>query len=842
MNKSILKVFISVILVLSLIPVNTVFATELMTKNIVNDTGSKITGELQEILDSLPDSSQDEIPVWVWLTDIDMLELEKNIEEQTGLTQQELNIAKMSINNDISTSNINSGARANNITSVSDNSISLFESTKMQKEELAKNTELYLSTKKSLACSRYNIENSAKISKLGIEEDKIDFFSELTPSFIAFLTKYEIEETVKSDDVLEIGYFSEYDEEYIEEPFQTDSQSRSTSISDISSPDISNLHLGIKEDIRYDQAMQEYDVTGDGIKVLHIDHDFVRNDYDNFNFIPFPNKIKNIKEGSIYSVTDVANIPSKKSNHANHCVAYLQTFAKDVNIFSVPIPSYYYSNNMPNINPYDDVEYAITDIGIDLIDASCNQSSYSYSNSFASKWHDAIVYKYNIPIIASAGNGINSFPKPIAPANGYNSIAVGVYFCDTNKMLDNYTYNPINETDRVAYKPDLVVAMDNYNGAFGATSCGAPVVSGIVAMMMELEPSLKGNPEIVKAILMASCQEKAVRSNADATSGIAQEMMEDGLTLKQGAGKVDVFRALRIISCGTYGYDILQPERNGLVSERLYLNSEVSSNNVIYPLNVSSVWLRRNIKNSNQQSGDAITLGDYYELNLRASYTNQDQNEVKISEVNNAAKQMIYYPNPVLDKEYDVRIYWDSTNVNDRGIALYGYAYSVGDLDKVLEELELIGHTAIGQTLSVNAYTADAALAEMAPLSYEWYSSTDGESWQIISGATSSTFTVTNNELNKYVKCNISQNYLQGFEIETITDTYVVQYGDVNLDGTVSVFDATVIRLYLDNQITLTKEQMLAADVNGDGEITDSDALEIQNYIAGLITSFPVEN
>lgn len=60
--------------------------------------------------------------------------------------------------------------------------------------------------------------------------------------------------------------------------------------------------------------------------------------------------------------------------------------------------------------------------------------------------------------------------------------------------------------------------------------------------------------------------------------------------------------------------------------------------------------------------------------------------------------------------------------------------------------------------------------------------------------------------------------------------------GDVNLDGTVSVADATAVQKYLASMAVFNSLQKKAANVNGDEVISISDATMIQKHIAGLLT------
>ena len=66
-----------------------------------------------------------------------------------------------------------------------------------------------------------------------------------------------------------------------------------------------------------------------------------------------------------------------------------------------------------------------------------------------------------------------------------------------------------------------------------------------------------------------------------------------------------------------------------------------------------------------------------------------------------------------------------------------------------------------------------------------------------------------------------------------MTDRIAANYktGDVNLDGTVSVVDTTLVQKAVINLETLSKVSSIKADVNGDGVIDIVDATLIQKII-----------
>jgi alpha-amylase len=63
-------------------------------------------------------------------------------------------------------------------------------------------------------------------------------------------------------------------------------------------------------------------------------------------------------------------------------------------------------------------------------------------------------------------------------------------------------------------------------------------------------------------------------------------------------------------------------------------------------------------------------------------------------------------------------------------------------------------------------------------------------------------------------------------------------YGDVNLDGSVSIKDATAVQKYIAYNNAFNEIQLKAANVNGDSAINVKDATMIQKYAAALIKSF----
>lgn len=77
------------------------------------------------------------------------------------------------------------------------------------------------------------------------------------------------------------------------------------------------------------------------------------------------------------------------------------------------------------------------------------------------------------------------------------------------------------------------------------------------------------------------------------------------------------------------------------------------------------------------------------------------------------------------------------------------------------------------------------------------------------------------------------------FEATGATEEPDFVLGDVNLNGKITIDDATLIQKYLAGMEDFDDTvQLLAADVDGNGKITIDDATIIQKYLAGLIAEF----
>lgn len=147
------------------------------------------------------------------------------------------------------------------------------------------------------------------------------------------------------------------------------------------------------------------------------------------------------------------------------------------------------------------------------------------------------------------------------------------------------------------------------------------------------------------------------------------------------------------------------------------------------------------------------------------------------------------------------------------GVTVSGTATSFGDnTDDVTIQLIKIGASEAAYEAIVKGNSATYSIAGVLPGTYTM----------------------------KVMKQNhVTREYTVTVESSNVTQNVkICLLGDVNMDGTISVIDATEGQKDIVNLISLNDYQNRLADVNNDGIVSIVDVTLIQKYIAGLISSF----
>lgn len=74
--------------------------------------------------------------------------------------------------------------------------------------------------------------------------------------------------------------------------------------------------------------------------------------------------------------------------------------------------------------------------------------------------------------------------------------------------------------------------------------------------------------------------------------------------------------------------------------------------------------------------------------------------------------------------------------------------------------------------------------------------------------------------------------FAESDDLEILPDSYDI--GDVDMDGKISIMDATELQMHLAMLIALSDKQLKYADTNFDGTLSIMDATGIQMHLAGI--------
>ncbi len=441
----------------------------------------------------------------------------------------------------------------------------------------------------------------------------------------------------------------------------------------------------------------------------------------------------------------------------------------------------------------------------------------------------------------------------VITATGYDD---GSTSNTSDDRMGGYSYLHSTGEKIGCFKPDL--AGPATIGDVIGTSISAPVVAGVITLMLELRPSLAAYPQAVKAILLASCQRKALKYVGDTD---AQETMDQGLTNKQGAGVVDAYLAICITGQGHYG---VREITGGIVSQTIRLRQPSYG---ATGMNISIAWLRENTASGSSHLLDTdVTAGTRHNLNLQVSYgSTQKSSSTAVS-----STEMVYL-SPLSSDTDDYTITVQKAS-EETATVRYGYAWCL-DNERFQGAFEYEGiyflkNKSSGQYLLLDSnwcaqhpfydtetqqwvirksgssylvHTASStqpgvlSRGSAIPSSYEYYSIVSSASNTLVSLVVnedgSASFLLGTNALgilnnsastgtpvswSTYSSTNESQKWY--------LEPLAYRKGDVNMDGSIDSEDARLVNQYAVDAVTFSAPQQFLADVNNDGVIDSKDS------------------
>lgn len=815
---------------------------------------AKIDVALQKRMQNAVDGEK--IPVYVWYTDIDQESVEIEVEKEYGLSLENIVIDYEMPSSDLITAYKNGEENAKiEITNY-------FERTKDIREKEKELTDEYILSRRSVARTKYSQKSGEITSNFKIDESDILFRSSYAPAIVANLTVDEIEELKNDSRIEEIGLYIPvvgYDVSTVDNILAVEKEASGISkASDVLGLTGNNVKIGMMETGCPDRS------------------NALINDAD-------------ITLGGICAITDHALKTSRIM------VGNSDGIAKNAELYCVSNPE-----GLAESGTFDYTRFEwLLSQGVSIINLSHNLKNLQQQENldggyyFTEKWVDHLVSYHNVTVVVAAGNnGAYPYVRIGSPGLAHNVITVGGYFTNFTATTSDDILAPYSSwlNTKSGYigveKPDVIMPSQvTVNESVGAplsgmtnmgtsvsngTSWSAPMLTGSIALMMELKPSLSAYPQAVKAIVMASSHRKVGSS----PNGESVETMAQGITECQGAGAPDVWTMACIVCQGTYGVDVLK----GSQQTHRFVQPEYGATK----MNISMCWLRENTKINEGTSDQSLSVGPYINLDLSVKYNGAQK---AVSQKTNSSTEMAYFNLGSSDDKYEFIVSRNSTYTDD---VRYGYAYStnktyltpnsiegiyrIKNLDtkeyltlNTSNQFMMQGYSSsntrqewIIQKSSTGGYNIKSAYNSTQGIA-NYGSTIDSNSKTVVLGSSTLNFSIFEGGFNtltddyslvRFYTRSGSTEYFIGCDADKaliasnistskkgcwILEEINYRRGDVDLDGDIDANDETCIQNYLGHSSTLNNKQLYLADANYDGKITTADATRIQKIRLGLV-------
>lgn len=352
----------------------------------------------------------------------------------------------------------------------------------------------FVDTKRKVSSQLNKKNNNSAVKdflqKYNISDKSVDYVSKYVPNVEMKLSKDEIYDIISDNEVVNV-----YAVDGI--TFNNDETTNSITTLDVTTDDASSMNSKLYNITGISELKKNYD--GKGIKVGNIDWGLPDTSNECFKPALIANRL--------HMVGDIKMVDSHPTMTVAQMIGKYSTYEG----IAPGCDMYCIATGSPIDGPitWKDKVETLLDYGVNVINSSFETYGDERNNyGESAKWLDAIVNTENVLFVQSSANDTPNKDRIISGGMAYNTIVVGNYDMDNNKVFDSSAYNS-GEKEYKQYKPDIVAPSqmeikydENSYGIASGTSGAAPVVSSALALFLQKHNDFINAPTMTKAILL----------------------------------------------------------------------------------------------------------------------------------------------------------------------------------------------------------------------------------------------------------------------------------------------------------------------------------------------------
>lgn len=248
--------------------------------------------------------------------------------------------------------------------------------------------------------------------------------------------------------------------------------------------------LGAKSHTGITDIVNKYSVTGKGITVGLLETGIIDK-----NLSIFKNSSIEVRNEWYYNETI--------KSHANRMASIITGeggIAPNCHLLSVELAG----------EPSSEIEWML-DRNVDVVNCSFGYEADLGTYNNHSAYFDFIAYKYGVIFVVASGNNDTNIGDYVSnPGLGYNVITVGANLAngDNNDTCSFSCYKVKSGTPKPNFTaPGYFIATSGFDTTVSGTSPAAAITTASIALLLEKFPEYIGYPQVVNAVLSASCDD-----------------------------------------------------------------------------------------------------------------------------------------------------------------------------------------------------------------------------------------------------------------------------------------------------------------------------------------------